>query len=392
MDVKAIILVGPQAGESGPGWNALGGAPLASVDVLGQSVLQRITERLLRHGVNSVHVVGDIGAHHINTLRGGPPGSIHLVRASGPQVWRSAETIFSDAAQAGTELMLVLRLGAYVELDYDHLIQFHLDQHNRVTTVHNADGQSLDVFCISASRRNDAAYLFRHQLAESRTPSTSYGFAGYWNPLSSGADLRRLTMDAFNGVAGILPVGREIKPGVWLGAGARIHRTARVLAPAFIGSHTRVRASAVVTRFSAVEHHCEVDCGSVIEDSNVLPFTRIGAGLDVAHALVGNRHLLHLQRNTEVEISDPKLVNAVPVHAPLRALSSAAGLVAFLPGQVLRGIFPSSQRECPASLSAAVKAPSAALKSPTAVETPGHTQPEAQFPANLIVARRYGNE
>ena len=101
---------------------------------------------------------------------------------------------------------------------------------------------------------------------------------------------------------------RELKPGIWVGDGARIHRKARIVAPAFIGAYSKIRASALITRGSAIEHHAEVDCGTVVENSTVLPFTYVGAGLDVMHSVVGFRRLAHLVRKVEVEISDAKLV------------------------------------------------------------------------------------
>ena len=116
----------------------------------------------------------------------------------------------------------------------------------------------------------------------------------------------------------IRPVGKEIKPGVWVGEGARIHRKARVVAPAFIGAHSKIRASALITRGSVIEHHAEVDCGTVVENSTVLPFTYVGAGLDVMHSVVGFRRLSHLLRNVEVEISDDKLVGMSPASAVSR--------------------------------------------------------------------------
>ncbi len=311
--------------------------------------------------------------------------------ASGAQVWRAGETVFSDAAQAGAELVLVLRLGPYLELDIEDLLQFHLDQRNRVTPVCDPAGGPLHAFAISASRRNDAAFLFRHQLEESRTPCNRYIFRGYINRLDGARDLRRLAVDAFTSAAALQPIGRELRPGVWAGEGVRIAAGARVLAPAYLGSYSKVRTRAVVTRYSVLEHHAEVDCGTVVEHSTLLPYTYVGAGLDLAHSVAGNRRVYNLRRNAEVQITDPKLVDAVPAHAPIRALASVVSLAAFLPRQFVRGIFPSSQREQPASLPAAVSAPSPALKSPAALEAAAESN-NSQFPANLMVARRYGNE
>jgi hypothetical protein len=357
------------------------GAPLATIDILGRPIAFRIAERMKRFGVDTVYMVGQV-----DTLKNAPavPADVQFVAADGAP-WRDCEDVFSEVAQSGADLVLVQRIGPYLELDYEDLIGLHLDRRNRVTPVCGTSGDPLGVFCISASRRNDAAFLFRHQLQESRTPCIGYTYRGYCNPLQSGADLRRLTLDALNGTAQLPPAGRQIRPGVWLGEGARIERGARVLAPAFIGAHTVVHPAAVITRFSSVEHHAEIDCGTVIEDASVLPYTYVGAGLDVAHSVVGNQRLLNLPRNVEIEIGDPKLVRTLSEHAPIRALSALAS-----PKRLLQNVL-GLRKPQPASLPAAVKAPSAALKSPASLRAAAQSG-DSEFPANLMVARRYGNE
>ena len=59
----------------------------------------------------------------------------------------------------------------------------------------------------------------------------------------------------------------------------------------------------------------------------------IGPGLDIAHSVAGGKKLLHLGRNVEVEILDPKLMDTRTQHAPLRVMASAASLASFLPVQ-----------------------------------------------------------
>jgi hypothetical protein len=191
----------------------------------------------------------------------------------------------------------------------------------------------------------------------------------------------------------IEPEGKQIKPGVWVGRGAKIHRRARVLCPTYIGAGSRVRAAAVVTRCSALEHHTVVDCGSVVENVSTLPYTYVGAGLDLTHAVVGRRRVWNLKRNVEVEFADERLIGEAPANAPLRALGSLVSFVRFLPAQLLRGIFAPSHRETPPSLPEAIKAPAAALQAPAATMKASAPSVDAgEFPANLVIARRYGNE
>ncbi|MBI2679077.1 MAG: hypothetical protein HYX28_09875 [Candidatus Koribacter versatilis] len=392
MDVKAIVLVGPGAAE-GSAREQVAGVPIPLLDVLGRPLLHRVVDRL-RRSVDEIAVIVEGGEGDAETFArlitstAALPGVKATVMPAGGDMWRAAEEAFSDFAQNGAEVVVAIRLGPYAELDYDHLVQFHLDRGARVTAAVHEESE-FGVFAISASRRNDAAYLFRHRFLECREPCTQYPFAGYFNQLAGAADLRALTRDGLLQMNTLRPVGKEIKPGVWAGEGARIDRGARVLTPAFIGARSRVRTAAVLTRCSSVEHHAEVDCGTVVEDSSVLPFSYVGAGLDLAHAVVGFRRLVSLRRNTEVEFSDPTLIAMSSVHAPVRALASAASLATFLPKHILLGFFGKSRREKPADLPAAVRAPAA--HNLPALEN-GADDGSAKFPSNLAVARRYGNE
>ena len=393
MDVRAILLVGPSA-AAGSAREQIAGVPIALLDVLGRSLVHRVIERLHR-SVDEIAVIVEGGEGEAEqfarliTSTAALPGVNATVMPAGGEMWRAAEQAFSDFAQDGAEIVVAVRLGHYAEIDFDHMVQFHIDRNARVTSAMH-EGQDLGAFAISASRRNDAAYLFRHQFTECREPCMQYAFTGYHNPLADAADLRQLTRDALMLRNAIHPTGKQIKPGVWAGEGARIDRGARILAPAFIGARARVRTAAVLTRCTSVEHHGEVDCGTVVEDASVLPFSYVGAGLDVSQAVVGFRRLISLQRKAEVEFSDPTLISMSSMHAPVRAIASVAALVTYLPKQIFLGFFGKSRREKPTDRSAVVRANPPASHSP-ALQNAAE-QDSAEFPSNLAVARRYGNE
>jgi carbonic anhydrase/acetyltransferase-like protein (isoleucine patch superfamily) len=398
VDVKAILLVGsPRAGIQDAGTapeflapESLAQVPLATFDVLGRSPVLRIADHLLAGGVSSVAILNDGDCRYPPNFRQDAARSgIRVTSAERAAFWRECEAMFQEATDAGAEQVIVWRVGAYAELGLDDLIQFHLDQRARVTQVCAPDGTSLEIFVISASRRNDAAFLFRHMLRESRMPCTGYTVRGYCNRLRNPVALRQLAVDALQLGNAIKPVGREIRPGVWLGPEARVQRGARILAPAYIGAYSRVRPATVVTRCSAIENHCEIDFGTVVENSTVLPFTYVGAGLDVCHSVVGENHLLPLRRGVEIEVTDPRLIGSVSEYAGVRTMISMGALLTFLPKQIYRGLFAKSHREQPPSLPEAVNAPSAALReAPTLQPSPD----SHQFPSNMVVARRYGNE
>ena len=383
MDVRAVILVG---GARSQGSEQLAGVPIGLLDVLGEPILQRVIDRLDHFGVCGIAVVTQVPGTAAPLAPGSLRPGIHWTDAIDGNFWRSAEAAFNDFAQAGAELVLVIRIGSYAELDYEDAVQFHLDKGSRVTSVCDASGAPLDTFVISASRRNDAAYLFRHELQEMRVPCEEYRFVGYVNPLSEGRDLRVLALDGFAGIANVPPCGREIKPGVWVVDGARVHRTARLLAPCFVGAHAKVRASSLLTRGSVAEHHAEIDCGTIIENSTVLPATVVGAGLDAVQSVIGFRRVWNLRRSVEVEISDSRFVGALR-SAPVRMVGHAVQLAALFAksiGQTLLGRKATPQPE----LREAVRHPAGALKN----AEPSGPEEEGLPTSEFLPARRYGNE
>ena len=365
MDVRAILLLTGPRNVNGHAAELLGDVPIALLPVLGKPALHHVIDRLRGFSVGAVTVVSNVSSSPF-ARDAARPGT-KWISARGQELWRAAENVFSDYAQNGAELVLLLRLGPYAELDLEELIQFHLDQRQRLTCVIGSHGP-LDAFVISASRRNDAAYLLRRQLADFRSPPGRFLFPGYVNQLADARDLRRLAIDGLLLRCDIAPSGRQVKPGVWVEDGARIHRGARVLAPAFIGTRARIRAAAVITRCAVIEHHSQVDCGTVVEDSTVLPYTYLGAGLDVTHSVIGLKRLVHLRRNVEVEFDDSKLTDTISANAQLRALAALASLAGFLPRQFFRGLFAPSHHEQPSALPGAVQAPASALHTPKTLE------------------------
>lgn len=254
---------------------------MASLEVLGHSIVERTIARLHCAGIKAVSVVNESA----------------LSEAVGR---RFIPEVLLKQAQKGFGELLLMRLGAYAEVDIAELLDFHHDAGTVATRVSDADGP-LDFWVL-----NTAPGAQRGLDLDS--PSC-YLTPGYVNRLTGARDLRRLVVDAFLGRCEIRPRGREQKPGVWIDDGARIHRSARVVAPAYIGRGSRVRASALITGFSAVERRCVVDYGTVVEDSSMLPYTYVGKGLEVAHAVVDGKHLVNLSRNVALTIEDRKIAD-----------------------------------------------------------------------------------
>jgi hypothetical protein len=389
MDIRGLLLInsdGEPAGDRPP----MAAAPLALLDVAGRSPLLRMADHLHGHGVSSITAV--VAENPMNS-----PGSDWLSPlldwqyAPRDRFWREAEATFAELAQSGADMIVLIRMGAYTEIDVEKLVQFHLEQECRVSQA-AWDSQPLDVFCLSSSRRNDAASLFRSRLSHCRSECPLFGHTGYVNALVDAHDLRQFGIDVLTLQTESQPAGNETRPGVWVGSGAVIEKGARLVAPAFVGPSARIRASAVVTRCSAIERHAQVDCGTVVENSTVLPYVYLGSGLDLAHCVAGNGHIANLRRNVTVPVSDRKLLGAVSSGAGKELFSSTVELLSGLPGRVWRALSGKTPAPQP-SLDLALHQPSSALKSAADYRSPAcDSKAAGDFSSGLAVARRYGDQ
>lgn len=387
MDIRALILVN-QSTEILANPIPFSPATPALLEVVGRTPLQRTIERLRRFGIQAITVVSD--SDSFPPPSGSNGHGPNYLSSARERFWRAAENAFNDLAQDGAELVLLLGLSGYAEIDFERMVQFHLDQRARVTQACSGE-KTLQVFCISASRRNDAASLLRSQLTKCRSESALYVHTGYSNLLNDARDLRQLAIDILTLKTETRPCGTELRPGVWVERGAVIEKGARLVAPAFVGASAKVRTHAVITRCSSVEHHAEVDCGTVTENSTVLPYCRVGACLDVAHSVVGAGTVTNLRRDVTIEIVDPKLISYVPAAPGYRLLHAAVEFASYIPKQMWQGLFGKVKTPEP-DLEVAVRQTSPSLGEAAGYEAPASDSVAAEKFPNLAVVRRYGHQ
>jgi hypothetical protein len=370
-EVCALVLVGGRREE------LFAGTPLALFDVLGRSVLMRTVDRLRTAGVRRVAVVSES-----EPLPPRPPGGAFTV-APAKRFWEEAWEQFRRLSRQA-ESVFVIRLGAWAEVDYAAMVKQHARVGTAMLQAYARNGEALDVFVVSSGGRSEAAALLRGELRDERIEAPKHRSNRYVNRLATPADLRLLALDALAGEAALAPVGTELRPGVWVGKGARIHREARVVAPAFIGASCRVHREAVVTRGSTLEHHSEVDCGSVIENSTLLPYSRIGAGLDVEYSVAGLQHLHSLKLAATVEVDDPRFIGSTIARLPARARNVLGGFLNLAPDAIWELLFGTSAE------------PQAELKlnAPSAINDPALAPVESQAEpyGEMATTRRYGSD
>jgi hypothetical protein len=108
------------------------------------------------------------------------------------------------------------------------------------------------------------------------------------------------------------PAGmREVRPGVWVGAGARISPKATLVAPCWIGCETRVGAHAVIGPNAVIEDRCFIDAGCEIADSIVGPETITGRLLQVRNSFAWGTLLINGVTNSWTHVPDTLLMRSL---------------------------------------------------------------------------------
>ncbi len=266
------------------------GTALTMVEVLGRSVVARLSDELRSAGVKEISLFADNEAP--------------------TQAWSGAARQWITCRQSGAEAILVMRVGAYVDWDFDDALRFHRELRRPVTRAFDHVGP-LDLWIVDPSRVTAETDLLT---VLNESDPARYLVRGYVNRLEHPRDLRRLVVDALTFRCNLRPQGTEIRPGVWFDEAAQVHRNARVVAPAFVGRDAVIGEQCLFTRCSSIESNCQIDYGTVVEDSSILSNTYVGIGLDLSHSIVDGSNLMNLERGVTLEIADPCVIrqNRVP--------------------------------------------------------------------------------
>jgi len=127
------------------------------------------------------------------------------------------------------------------------------------------------------------------------------------------------------------PVGitrNPVAPGLWIGNGCRIHPTAVVTAPAYLGDHVLVGAGAVVGPNAAIGARSIIDRNATVIDGIVAPESYLGAGVEMRQSLLAGRSLVNVALGACVEVPDRELAGPASRSRDATAPGIAERLVA----------------------------------------------------------------
>jgi hypothetical protein len=312
----AVVIVGPEVASVPPVASAV---PLACVELLGQSVLWRIIDDVEKAGAGAVTVLADANFTAVKGVIDNSCSVLPLMWVN--DVWNAASEVLADYQASGVTTAFVVRASSYSDLSALKFSEFHKETSGLVTrAVYGAtalDYWMIETECLST--RDIRTILMSEESALYRT-------SGYLNRLNHPRDLRQLAVDGLTSRCHFRPKGFEIRPGVWMGEGADVHRKARIVAPAFIGRGVRIEEQCLITRGSNVESSSQVDYATIVENSSILSNSYVGIGLDVIQSIVDGEMLLNLKRNVSVKIADHGLVRRLGTRKPANFQSPMSGV------------------------------------------------------------------
>ena len=116
---------------------------------------------------------------------------------------------------------------------------------------------------------------------------------------------------------------REISPGIWCGMKSRVHNSAVLSAPCWIGPSTMVGSQAVVGPHGYVESDSVIDAHASVENSTVGPRTYLGSMTHLGDSVAAGPVLVNWRNGSITRLTDTFLLSRLD--PPQEALSSPLG-------------------------------------------------------------------
>jgi hypothetical protein len=99
------------------------------------------------------------------------------------------------------------------------------------------------------------------------------------------SDVISLNRYFLDGGDGLLALGREVEPGVWIGRNVMLHPTAKIVPPVFLGQNSRIGAGAEVGPYASLGEHCFLGNHSKVESSVIQTGSFLGDDLELTDSL-----------------------------------------------------------------------------------------------------------
>ncbi len=303
--------------------------PKPMVPVANRPVLEYTLENLRRHGITEI--VLNLHSHPEMMRRHFGDGSrwgIHLTYSHEPKLLGTAGGVKKVGTFLKAGPFLVMSGDGLTTVDLTKLLDFHERKKSFGTmgvkgvdsrfdygvTVLAAGGRIKrfiekplwsDVF---SNQVNTGVYLFEPQalsqipagkvydfghelwpkLLKAGKPIFGYPLTEYWCDIGNLNEYRRAHHDMLDGQVGLPLLGRQLRPGVWVGAGTVIEKNVRFHAPCLIGKGSRISRGAEIGVHSVIGDNCKVGANSILRETILWNNVNVGPRALLEKCILGH--------------------------------------------------------------------------------------------------------
>ncbi|PKN01154.1 MAG: hypothetical protein CVU77_06675 [Elusimicrobia bacterium HGW-Elusimicrobia-1] len=304
--------------------------PKPMVPVVNKPVLEHTIENLARHGVRDImmnlHYRGDMIKDYFGD---GSRWGVRISYSPEKKLMGTAGGVkrCEDFLKDGT--FLVLSGDGLADVNLSAVLDFHRRKKSAATMVLKAVDSKFDygVTLLSPSGRirkfiekplwsdvfsntvNTGIYVFEPKILRMIPPGKFYDFGNtlwprllkkrlpiygyvtksYWTDVGNLKEYRQGQRDALDGKISLKIPGRQIRKGVYVGDGARIHPTARLLAPCVVGRECLIEKNAIIGPDTVIAAKCRIARGASVSNSILWGRVRVAPRVKLDNCIIGYR-------------------------------------------------------------------------------------------------------
>jgi NDP-sugar pyrophosphorylase family protein len=350
------------------------------IPILNRPVMDYALEMLGKQNIKKIDVSllerpADIEGHFGDGRHRGLSLTYHLQR----EAWGDAGAV-RWAFDTVDDTVLLLPADILVDLNLDHLMEFHRRHNGCITAVVSRSQETQPYltrpFLFKSSEtdlvdnRLSSGYEFTGifvidpeiiqkipyrknftilndllpLLAKEKIPFFTYEFSGYWNPIQTftqyrSAHIRLCAEDHPEdgnryGLKFITRQGRQLWKGVWVGRNNMIHPSARIASILFSGENNRIEKNVQLGPNVFLGHNIVVDEDATIHDAVILDHTYIGRLMNVQSKVIFKNLVIDILTGEHISIKDQFMLaetNEKHLEWDFRSLlSSSIALIIFI--------------------------------------------------------------
>ena len=108
-----------------------------------------------------------------------------------------------------------------------------------------------------------------------------------------------------------LLLGGRMRDGVWLCRNARVHPTATLIAPVYVGENCHIGAGVHLGPNAVAGQDCMIDRDTEVRESLILPGSYVGCDLELANVVVDADRVVSTELDASVPVSDAFVVGSM---------------------------------------------------------------------------------